>query len=39
MMHAKVIGLVERATSMDLKQPDMATNNQIREEVNLSGDK
>jgi hypothetical protein len=39
MMNAKVVGLVERATSMDLKQPDMAINNQIREEVNLNGEK
>ena len=30
--------LVDNATSNDLRQPDMTTNNTIKEEINANGD-
>jgi hypothetical protein len=38
MFSQKIADMVDAATSNDLRQPDMETNNKIRDEINQNAD-
>ena len=39
MQNQRIAGLIDKATSNDLKQPDMGTNAQVRIEIDASADR